>query len=690
MNTALADILIPKSLSIWERVTTPVPMLFIGLAVGALLSFCLVYLWAKNKSAKELEHFRYKFLDLAVAKVTLNIVDVGVITYTDAGSILIQNRKAVEMLQVNEVPQSIASFIEQFMTADARSRIVLYESELLAEDAAFVQNQEIEENTESITERITINDKIIEIHLSKPLFPGTKTRGWVVLLEDVTEKAKQERQRRLFISTVSHELRTPLTTISGYAETLSWMFREGAPEKARNATMHIIEETDRIEAIIKNLSFLSQIENNTKKIAMRLYDIESPVQAAVERHQSIANRRSIHLFYQKMNAKMPKVFGTSAMVEQMVSNLVNNAIKYSPENTEIAVYLLFTENYVTIKVQDQGSGISKENAEHVFDAFFRVDETGSRKAGGTGLGLAIVKMMSDVQGGTIKLVSHFEGEENPDREEIGSDFYVMLPTAKKTFHEAAHILRTNGRSKELLYQRATEELDRFVNDSVDILFENWTSMDDETEEKVIDDLLFEDDDEYGMIDEVSDVSAAAYAQSVYYADTSDAVSVSETTDFAPNEASDELRYTVDEVVGESHVSEEQILRNPTLSDVIEKQVQEDLEDIIRDESTPSAPPKVLIPDPPVLAKPLLRKEDIGVRNQGAKKKRVKKSASPTKTTTNKGVNKSSAPVQSLVRKMIDESPSRNDGRALPSNEAPRSNVRKVTGDTILPREGNEQ
>ena len=471
-------------------------MLFIGLVIGSLLTGMIVYkIFAVSFYKKKRD---MKFLNAAngVSNSVLNIVQMGVVAFTDNGTLLFNNKTCLKKLRVEELPQSFTEFVEKFVHDEqVLVDLQIYES-LLPKTRPQENEDDIleSEKLESVTTRVEIRNRIIQFHFSKPFFPQSTLRGWVVVLEDVTKAARQEQQRRLFVSTVSHELKTPLASINGYSESLiDWGLREKSPDQIFNDVMKINEEGHRITEIISNLTFLSQIENNKDKIDMTVYRIDKTVEEVCRKYTEEANKKNIRLYYESLTRVMPPVFGSKSMMEQMVGNLINNALKYSSENTNIWVFIQAHETTVTIKVQDQGKGIPKPAAEKVFQAFFRVDETGARSAGGSGLGLAIVKMMAEVQEGEISLVTRCPEDDDSQRSEVGSDFYITVPTAAATFKETLEAMRDGADREEVLYRKAKQYMEKINEDDYDLGYDLKKIDKKEDEERLISHLIFIDE-----------------------------------------------------------------------------------------------------------------------------------------------------------------------------------------------------
>lgn len=256
--------------------------------------------------------------------------------------------------------------------------------------------------------------------------------GLVVVLHDVTEQQKSERERRQFVSNVSHELRTPLTSMRSYIEALNdgaWQDPEVAPQFLKVTQ----EETDRMIRMINDLLALSRLDSGTSKMEMETVNINEFFNYILDRfdmmlktdNEHTGEMEHLHPTKKKHYSIKREITKRDLWVEidqdkfmQVVDNIMNNAIKYSPDGGVITARLLETHNHVILSITDQGLGIPQKDIGHVFDRFYRVDKARSRKQGGTGLGLAISKEVVEALGGRI-WVDSLEGK--------GSTFYISLP-----------------------------------------------------------------------------------------------------------------------------------------------------------------------------------------------------------------------------------------------------------------------
>lgn len=243
--------------------------------------------------------------------------------------------------------------------------------------------------------------------------------GSIINIEDITEKVKLENMRSDFVANVSHELKTPLTSISGFVETLK--LNENIDVQTRNRFLGIIEsESNRLKRLIDDILLLSFIENNENMSYdnVSIYDVFIEV---YDLTSYIAKSKNIDLSYE-FNDKSIQVLSNRDYIKQIFLNLVDNAIKYTPDNKSVKVEVTLKDNDIVVKVIDEGVGIPKEDINRIFERFYRVDKARSRDVGGTGLGLAITKHIVKNLGGTIDVKSEL-GK--------GSEFIVTIP--KKNF-----------------------------------------------------------------------------------------------------------------------------------------------------------------------------------------------------------------------------------------------------------------
>jgi two-component system, OmpR family, phosphate regulon sensor histidine kinase PhoR len=238
--------------------------------------------------------------------------------------------------------------------------------------------------------------------------------GAVAVLHDQTEIERVEKTRRNFIANVSHELRTPLTSIQGYAETL--LDNPGLTAGARDFLEVIRKNATRMARLTEDLLVLARVESGEQNFNFEPTTPRELLEDAVQTFQDLAASRGIELSL--MNTATSTVSVDRDAIHQVLSNLIDNALKYGDTGGKILVGACETEDGVQFYVRDFGSGISSEHLPRLFERFYRVDKARSRESGGTGLGLAIAKHVVRAHSGTI----HVESELNH-----GSTFYFTLP-----------------------------------------------------------------------------------------------------------------------------------------------------------------------------------------------------------------------------------------------------------------------
>ncbi len=244
--------------------------------------------------------------------------------------------------------------------------------------------------------------------------------GAVVLLHDVTQLRHLEHVRKEFVANVSHELRTPITSIKGFVETL---LDQELPDSTRKRFLNILKtEADRLYALVSDLLDLSLLESNTGPTPKELVDIPRLAAGVFELLQPQASKKQIRTLYTGPD-DLPPLPANPEMIEQAFVDLVDNAIKYSPEGSTVSIEArrVATE-YVEIALVDNGPGIPSEHLSRLFERFYRVDKARSKSMGGTGLGLAIVKHIVQRHGGTIRAESRLGR---------GSRFIITLPLTEE-------------------------------------------------------------------------------------------------------------------------------------------------------------------------------------------------------------------------------------------------------------------
>lgn len=330
----------------------------------------------------------------------------GILAIDIEGNVLLINKEAKEMIKAD-----LSTKVE-----GRNINVVIKDKDILREISKFIGSNK--SNMSQITNKddIVYNIKLDPVYLqsSKNVIIGS-----IINIEDVTERVRLENMRSDFVANVTHELKTPLTSISGFVETLR--INDNIDISTRNRFLGIIEtESDRLKRLIDDILLLSFIENKEQECFEDI-DIYSVFKEVYELTYTSAKVKDIDIEYNFEHENMI-IKSNRDYIKQIFLNLVDNAIKYTPNGGIVTTEVRYDDNYILIKVIDNGIGISKEDKTRIFERFYRVDKARSRDVGGTGLGLAIVKHIVKSLHGTIDVESELN---------IGTKFIVKIP--KKNF-----------------------------------------------------------------------------------------------------------------------------------------------------------------------------------------------------------------------------------------------------------------
>jgi len=264
-----------------------------------------------------------------------------------------------------------------------------------------------------------VGDRILELYLAP--FSDQASGGVLIVLHDVTEQHRNEERRKEFVANVSHELRTPLTNVRSYAETLRDTNGDIPQDMSNSFLDIIITETDRMTHIVQDLLTLSRLDAGNTELALSRFPFGEAIQSVTRANALNAKQRGHELTYTPPES-LPLIVGDRSRLEQVMMNIIGNAIKYTPDGGHIQITAGSSENAVWMEVCDDGIGIPEKDRERIFDRFYRVDKARSRESGGTGLGLSIAREIVQRHQGSISLVPH----EGP-----GTTVRLTLPIAQE-------------------------------------------------------------------------------------------------------------------------------------------------------------------------------------------------------------------------------------------------------------------
>ncbi len=332
----------------------------------------------------------------------------GVLATNRRGQIIMVNEMAAKQLNVNPDEVLNTSILDLLSLGDD------YDLRSLITEVPELTIDSQDENGEYISLRV----RFALIRRESGFISGL-----VAVLHDTTEQDKEERERRLFVSNVSHELRTPLTSVKSYLEALD----DGALSEpvAPDFVKVSLNETNRMMRMVTDLLSLSRIDNETSQLDIELTNFTSFITFILNRFDKIKSQSQEDTKKYELIREYPITpiwveIDTDKMT-QVIDNILNNAIKYSPDGGKIKVGMKTTDAQLIISISDEGLGIPKKDLPRIFDRFYRVDKARSRAQGGTGLGLAIAKEIIKQHKGFIWAKSEY-GK--------GSTFTIVLPYDK--------------------------------------------------------------------------------------------------------------------------------------------------------------------------------------------------------------------------------------------------------------------
>ncbi len=256
--------------------------------------------------------------------------------------------------------------------------------------------------------------KVFQINAS-PIIENSLINGCLLVIHDITEIRKLETMRRDFVANVSHELKTPLTSIKGFVETLL----EGALDDKENSR-HFLEiiqnHVNRLDNLTNDLLTLSYAESKQAELEIKLINLKELTDQVLSGFQSRIKEKNISVrneLFTELIINLDK-----DKIEQVLTNLIDNALKFNREKGWIRIYSEDMHNKIKICMEDSGQGIPEKDLSRIFERFYRVDKARSRELGGTGLGLSIVKHIVELHGGSVGVES---------TEGLGSKFFFILP-----------------------------------------------------------------------------------------------------------------------------------------------------------------------------------------------------------------------------------------------------------------------
>ena len=334
-----------------------------------------------------------------IETILLHMTD-GVIAFNMEGKIIHINTAAMNLLKLEQKDNSFEKIFNKLKLNINLEKIIYLE------------------NWTSSEHRLTIEDKCVNLFFVPFQDENNRQAGLIVVIQDITEHVKLDNMRKEFVADVSHELKTPITSIMGYADTLL----EGEYDKdTQQKFLGVISsEARRMARLVTDLLTLSKYDSKKVKLEETEFDLGELTKKCQERLKFEIEKKhqNVECF---VTANVPPVSADKYGIERVVLNILSNAIKYTPENGKIKIYVGFVYNDAYIKIIDNGIGISEQDLTRIFDRFFRADKARTREMGGTGLGLSIAKEILDQNKGSIDIRSEL-GK--------GTEVIIRIPAKK--------------------------------------------------------------------------------------------------------------------------------------------------------------------------------------------------------------------------------------------------------------------
>jgi signal transduction histidine kinase/ActR/RegA family two-component response regulator/HAMP domain-containing protein len=418
----------------------------------------------------------------------LNTVQEGIQLVNDRGEIIQVNKQLTDLFDWKDDIRSLVGMSWKEWTSLLDNQI-----EEAGQLYAFLENSIQTKCTEILSEDTFIYKKLNPSQVIKVycegLYHGDEKVGTVFVYRDITKEFEVDQMKSEFVSTVSHELRTPLASILGFTELI--LNRELKPEKQKKYLSTIYNEAKRLTALINDFLDVQRMESGKQSYEKKFISLKPVLEKVIETQKV---NTDIHQFKLIDHSDGGLILGDRDKMEQVFTNLVNNAIKYSPEGGLIELQLHKDDNYLHVDVKDEGLGIPTQSMEKLFSKFYRIDNSDRRRIGGTGLGLAIVQEIVKAHGGEVQVHSTY-GQ--------GSTFTCSFPLVPAQVETISH----NG-SKGIGYKVMVVEDDQSLGQLISTeLKENQfqvsyfkrgqdalLALSKETPDAIVLDILLEEDD----------------------------------------------------------------------------------------------------------------------------------------------------------------------------------------------------
>jgi len=322
----------------------------------------------------------------------------GIIAFNIDGNIIHINPAAKEFMGIKE-EKNFDEIFDRYDDVDINLEKIIYL-----------------ENITSTEKKLNIGDRTLNLFFAPFKNENDRPGGLIVVIQDITERERLDSMRKRFVADVSHELKTPITSILGYSDTL--LENDVDKETSSKFLQRISNEAERMARLVSDLLILSKYDTSKMKVEKTEFDLGELVKYTFD-GLDIEMKKKNHTGECYVTSNVPPVYADKSGIQRVVLNILTNAIKYTPDNGNIKVYVGCVYNDAYIKIIDNGIGIPKEDIDKLYERFYRVDKARTREMGGTGLGLSIAKEILDQNNGMININSEV-GK--------GTEVVIRIPT----------------------------------------------------------------------------------------------------------------------------------------------------------------------------------------------------------------------------------------------------------------------
>ena len=372
----------------------------------------------RNQGARLGGMLREEQVNAAKNQSILESIADGVLVVDETGQMTLANDAFIEIFEIPrwQVVEKDVSMMAEIV-ADSGAQWLTAVQEWVGENPAGGAGKTVED-----TIMLTTSDRTVRVNLA-PVFAGGQFLGTVSIFRDITREIEADLAKTSFISLVSHELRTPLTSIRGYAELMLMGAAGELPDAVSKYIKIIQSNATRLHDLVGDILLITQFDGGDMPLTLSPSNIEEIISDVVDNH--LKNRINVEnrdvSVSVELSEHLPAVMTDRGRVVQILTNLVDNALNYTPDPGEITISARSTAENVFVSVSDTGIGITSEEIEQVFNRFYRSEDINVRKIAGTGLGLSIAQTFVEMQGGRLTVSSEYG---------VGSTFTFNLPVVE--------------------------------------------------------------------------------------------------------------------------------------------------------------------------------------------------------------------------------------------------------------------